>query len=242
MATDTQQRLIGQQWLSAQGHLLFNGKHFQQNFTLTNGQRVLIYSNQFIQMPFVLKAVAELKHALKSSALSGCVGYLLAVFITLIWLRRHGDVYTQNKSIQGDALANIAQVKWLIEQQKIVLVNYRLVPENPMPTPINDAFDVVKYIAKHPDEFQLDSEKLTIGGLSAGAHCAAVISYLSLKDKQIHINHQILLNGAYDPLMHKRDYAEYEAKDFMVSREGVNHIYKLWGIPQEQLRLPMYSP
>jgi acetyl esterase len=126
--------------------------------------------------------------------------------------------------------------------QKVILVNYRLVPENPMPTPMNDAFDVVKYIAKHPDEFQLNPAKLSIGGLSAGAHYAAVISYLSQQDKQIHIDHQILLNGAYDALLNKRYYADYEAKDLMVSREGVNHIYKLWGIPREQLCLPMYSP
>ncbi len=95
---------------------------------------------------------------------------------------------------------------------------------------------------RHPDEFQLDSEKFSIGGLSAGAHCAAVISYLSQQDEQIHIDHQILLNGAYDALLDKRDYAEYEAHDLMVSREGVNHIYKLWGMSREQLRLPRYSP
>jgi len=114
--------------------------------------------------------------------------------------------------------------------QKVILVNYRLVPENPMPTPITDAFDVTEYVAKHPDKFQLDPAKLTIGGFSAGAQCAAVISYLAQTNKQLHINHQILLNGAYDALLNKRDYAEYEAKDLMVSREAVRQIYKLWGV------------
>lgn len=126
--------------------------------------------------------------------------------------------------------------------QKIILVNYRLAPENPMPTPINDAWDVTKYIATHPDEFQLDAKKLRVGGLSAGAHCAAVISYLSQNDEQVHINHQILLNGAYNPLLKKRDYAEYEAKDVTVSREGVDHIFKLWGVTDEQLQSPILSP
>lgn len=77
--------------------------------------------------------------------------------------------------------------------QKIILVNYRLVPENPMPTPISDV---------------LDATKLKISGFSAGVHCAAVISHLSRNNKQIRIDHQILLNGADDALLNKRDYAK----------------------------------
>lgn len=127
-------------------------------------------------------------------------------------------------------------------RQKVIVVNYRLAPENPMPTPINDAFDATKYIATHPHEFQLDINKLSIGGFSAGAHCAAVISYLSQNDAQFSISQQILLNGAFDALMKKREYAEYEAQDLMVSREAVNRIYQLWGLSEEQLRLPIYSP
>jgi len=126
--------------------------------------------------------------------------------------------------------------------QKVIVVNYRLAPENPMPTSINDAFDATKYMATHPDEFQLDTSRLSIGGLSAGAHCAAVISYLSQNDNSLSIFQQILLNGAYDALMKKREYAEYEAQDLMVSREAVNHIYQLWDLSEEQLRSPIYSP
>ncbi len=42
--------------------------------------------------------------------------------------------------------------------------------------------------------------------------------------------------------MKKREYAEYEAQDLMVSREAVNRIYQLWGFNEEQLRSPIYSP
>nr|QST87837.1 putative alpha/beta hydrolase [uncultured organism] len=125
---------------------------------------------------------------------------------------------------------------------KVIVINYRLTPENPMPTPINDAFDATQYIATHPDEFQSDPSKLSVGGLSAGAHCAAVISYLSQNDAQFSISQQILLNGAFDALMKKREYAEYEAQDLMVSREAVNRIYQLWDLSEEQLRSPIYSP
>ncbi len=39
---------------------------------------------------------------------------------------------------------------------KVIVVDYRLAPENPLPTPIYDAYDVTKYIATHGLEFNID--------------------------------------------------------------------------------------
>src|SRR5262245_32788260 len=61
VTTDTASRSLGQQWLSAQGHLLFNDKHFQQHFVLPNGQKVWIHSSQIVTAPFVLEVIANLK-------------------------------------------------------------------------------------------------------------------------------------------------------------------------------------
>lgn len=125
---------------------------------------------------------------------------------------------------------------------KVILVNYRLTPENPMPTPMMDALDATLYIANHADEFKLDPDKLAIAGFSAGAHCAAVISNLAQTKKDLKIKQQILLNGPYDAALNKRDYVEYESQDFMVSRAVINYIYKLWRLPDTELYSPLYSP
>ena len=114
-----------------------------------------------------------------------------------------GGGYVMN-TFEATAVAASRIAKF--SRQKVIVVNYRLAPENPMPTSINDAWDATKYIATHPDEFQLDPKKLRIGGLSAGAHCAAVISYLAQNDQQLRIDHQVLLNGAYAPLLKRGDY------------------------------------
>ena len=126
--------------------------------------------------------------------------------------------------------------------RKIILVDYRLVPENPMPIPILDAFDATLYIATHANEFSLAPEKLVVGGFSAGAHCAAAISNLAQNNQQLKINQQILLNGTYNALLRQRDYAEYEAQDKMVSREGLDYIYGLWKLTEAEFRSPIYSP
>jgi acetyl esterase len=125
---------------------------------------------------------------------------------------------------------------------KIILVNNRLIPEHPMPVPIYDALDAVIYISQHAHEFNLDPERLVIGGLSSGAHCAAVVSTLAQKIDNIHIKHQILLNGAYDDLLTKRPHADYEKHDLMVDREAIVYIYKLWEKMGAELNNPLYSP
>ena len=43
-----------------------------------------------------------------------------------------------------------------------------MAPENPMPLPTNDCYDVVKYIAENPLEFNADLEKIIFAGDSAG--------------------------------------------------------------------------
>lgn len=125
---------------------------------------------------------------------------------------------------------------------KVILVNLRLLPENPFPIPIHDGIDATRYISSHPEQFKLDKDKLIVGGFSAGAHCAAVISILSQNDKYLKIKQQILINGAYDPSLTTRAYAEYELEDEMVSREAVEYIYKLWRSSANIHNLTEYSP
>jgi len=115
--TDPVSRSIGWQWLSAHSHLLFHGKHFQQYFLLPNGQKIWVYSSQITAAPFVLDAIIQLKIAIKHSLLAGFIGHFIAVLTTLLWLRRHGDRFTQDKSLKGDSLSSVAAVKQLIRQQ-----------------------------------------------------------------------------------------------------------------------------
>ncbi|KAJ4856776.1 alpha/beta hydrolase fold domain-containing protein [Trichoderma breve] len=59
-------------------------------------------------------------------------------------------------------------------------VDYRLAPENPYPTPIEDSWMAFKWIYDEKvREFNLDVSRVAIGGVSAGGHIAAEIAHLA---------------------------------------------------------------
>ena len=69
LATDVDSRLIGQQWLSAQFHLFFNGSHFRQRFIFSSRQTVVATAGQIVSLPFVQEAVMHLEEAASSQSL-----------------------------------------------------------------------------------------------------------------------------------------------------------------------------
>ena len=143
----------------------------------------------------------------------------------------HGQVQDQLRS----RIAAYADVK-------VIVPNLRLAPEFPLPKPIDDAYDVFKYIALHPEKFNIDPNKTMIGGFSSGAHAAACVSNLVKNDPKLKILHQILLNGCYDLTCSTHDYDEYEKQEGMLTREVYHYIVSFWGIPTNEFSNPRFSP
>lgn len=54
--------------------------------------------------------------------------------------------------------------------------SYRLSPEFPYPTPLEDCIKVVKYVTDYPERFGIDPFRVAVGGDSAGGNMAASIS------------------------------------------------------------------
>lgn len=125
---------------------------------------------------------------------------------------------------------------------KVIVVDYRLAPENPMPIPIYDAYDITKYIATHDLEFNIDADKVFIGGVSSGANAAAVISNLARQDPDFKIYHQILLNGVYDLTRSNEDYNAYENEDKICRRDYTDLLISYWGISPDEYSNPLFSP
>jgi acetyl esterase/lipase len=76
---------------------------------------------------------------------------------------------------------------------KVVSVGYRLAPEHPFPSAIEDSLSVTTWIAEHGDELNVDRERLVVAGDSAGGTMAAVLCQLAARGGGPRIALQVLL-------------------------------------------------
>lgn len=64
----------------------------------------------------------------------------------------------------------------------VVSVDYRLAPEHPFPTAVEDGVDAVLYLVGHAEELGIDANRIAMSGFSAGGNMAFTTS-LRLKEE-----------------------------------------------------------
>lgn len=70
------------------------------------------------------------------------------------------------------------QCRYLAEQSlaTVISVDYRLAPENPFPSGLNDCKEIVSWVVKHADDYNILADKVIISGESAGGNLAMAVS------------------------------------------------------------------
>jgi acetyl esterase/lipase len=61
----------------------------------------------------------------------------------------------------------------------VAAVNYRLGPDNPFPTPLEDCHAALAWLHAQADELRIDPARIAVGGASAGAGLAAGLAQLA---------------------------------------------------------------
>ncbi|RAL11019.1 alpha/beta hydrolase [Aspergillus homomorphus CBS 101889] len=71
-------------------------------------------------------------------------------------------------------------------------VDYRLAPEHKYPIPVDDCWTAFNWVrSQKADEFNIDPDRMAVGGISAGGHLAAVMAHLC-RDAGIPLRLQVL--------------------------------------------------
>ncbi|KAF4457193.1 AB hydrolase superfamily protein B1A11.02 [Fusarium austroafricanum] len=92
----------------------------------------------------------------------------------------------------------------------VVSVDYRLAPENPFPTPINDCYDGLIWCKKNADILGIDPERIIISGGSAGGNLAASLGLTCIKEGITGLIAQVLhFPATCHPEFFPRDEYEY---------------------------------
>lgn len=103
----------------------------------------------------------------------------------------------------------------------LLSVDYRLAPEHPFPTPVNDALSAIRWAANLP----LAAAGLAVAGDSAGGNLAAVAS-LQLR-KELPIRLQLLFNPATDTDFQRDSYIQY-GQDYLLMASDSAYFFELY--------------
>ncbi|KAK7019427.1 hypothetical protein VNI00_018082 [Paramarasmius palmivorus] len=164
-------------------------------------------------------------------------------FPLIFWI--HGGGWFLGEAEMDDYTLRATSVKHRVS---VVNCEYRLAPENPFPTGVNDVLTALKYVVTHPAEFSADVKKgLIVGGTSAGGNLAAVLSHLTRDDpffEETPVTGQIL---QIPSLCHPKAYPEKYKSLFLsmeqnkdapaLPAERVHEIFEWYGAPPEDPRM-----
>jgi acetyl esterase len=97
--------------------------------------------------------------------------------------------------VSGDARQSEWWASSVAAQAQVVVVSveYRLAPEHPFPTPVEDCYDATRWVADNADDLNVDAARLALMGDSAGGNMAAVVALMARDRGEPDIALQVLI-------------------------------------------------
>jgi acetyl esterase/lipase len=77
-------------------------------------------------------------------------------------------------------------------------VDYRLAPEHPFPTPVEDCYTGLKWLFTHADELGVEPSRIAIGGPSGGGGLTAGLGLMVRDRKEVPVVYQFLIYPMID--------------------------------------------
>jgi acetyl esterase/lipase len=129
----------------------------------------------------------------------------------LLWI--HGGGYVMGSAKQDDRVCHGFSTRLGIT---VASVEYRLAPEHPYPTPLEDCYSVLTWLAGLP---AVDPNRVAIGGASAGGGLAAALAFLARDRGEVAPLFQVL---AY-PMLDDRSSLTAEKPNYRLWNTRSNH-------------------
>ena len=129
-----------------------------------------------------------------------------------VFIYFHGGGFVTRSIESHDRVCRrLAQVNDVI----VVSVAYRLAPEFSFPIPHQDSYDATAWVAKNIHQYDGNAEKLIVGGDSAGANLATVVSILARDLGGPKIAYQVLIYPTTDARLQFPSIENYGKKYFL---------------------------
>jgi acetyl esterase len=110
----------------------------------------------------------------------------------------HGGGWVLNfLDIYEPALRKLANLGKFV----IVAVQYQKAPEHPFPTPFNDCYATLEWVAKNAKKLGVDATSIGVGGDSAGGNLASAVALKARDENLIKLAFQLLIYPCNDNKM-----------------------------------------
>jgi len=124
---------------------------------------------------------------------------------------------------------------------RVVAVDYRLAPEHPFPSAVDDAYAALTFVEKNAAELGIDANRLAVGGDSAGGALSAAMTQMARDTGGPAIAFQLLLFPVTQVNANTPSVAKY-AEGYMLEREVLDWWYKCYLGPSGDASDPRVSP
>ncbi len=123
----------------------------------------------------------------------------------------------------------------------VASVGYRLAPEHPFPTGVEDAYRALCSLADQAGELGLDRTRISVGGESAGGNIAAVLALMTRDRHGPPLVFQVLDVPVTDLRMDSRSYQE-NGQGFPLTRSEMENFVGHYLSDRDQATHPYASP
>lgn len=125
----------------------------------------------------------------------------------------------------------------------VVSVGYRLTPEFPYPHGLNDCRSVVEHLPGLLGNYNVDLEKITLCGDSAGGALATTVAWHCHKNKTVQITSLVLIYPSLDYTFSTPSYQTYR-KGFLLETDKIRWYFDQYFQNNEDRRLasPLFFP
>jgi acetyl esterase len=124
---------------------------------------------------------------------------------------------------------------------KVIAVDYRLAPENPYPAAVEDAWATTQWIEQNAADLGVDAGRIAVGGDSAGAMLAAIVTQLAKEKGGLKLAFQLLMFPNIQIGGETSSLNEF-AVGYFLERRAIEYFHSLYLPPGTDTGSPRVSP
>ena len=115
----------------------------------------------------------------------------------------------------------------------VIGINYQKAPEHPFPTPFDDCYAGLLWVAKNAARFGIDPSKIGVGGDSAGGNLAAAVALKAADTGDVKLAYQMLIYPCLDTNYQSQSYLAHET-GFGLESVGMQWCWNLY-VPEAHM-------